>query len=260
VSKTVARAILVLRHLAEAPRSLSEVAELLGLHKSTALRLLRTLEAEGFARRRDDSRYVVGFGVLPLAESAVEQIDVRATAHPHLKRLSEELGHTVHLAQLIDGQVVYVDKVGGPGTVAMGSRIGLPAEIHTAAVAKIIVSYLPEAERSRLLEGWEFRRYGSTTITDPADFLRELELTRERGWAEDDGEKEDYINCVALPVRDATGRVTLGMSVTALRAVAPLETLHGMVPRLREVADTISAELGWRGDAKTAHRHEKEPT
>jgi DNA-binding IclR family transcriptional regulator len=224
--------------------NLPEVAEMLGVHKSTALRLLQTLETAGFARRQN-GRYLIGFGVIPLAENAVEQIDIRATAHPHLRQLAAQIGHTVHLAQLIDGQIIYVDKVEGRGSVAMGSRIGLPAELHTAAVAKIILCHLSESDCTRLIERWDFRRYSATTITDTVDFLHELLLTRERGWAEDDGEKEDYINCIALPVHDATGRVTLGMSVTALRAVAPLENLREMMPQLRPVADAISSDLGW---------------
>lgn len=246
--QTVTRAIHVLQALAARPRTLTEVSELLGVHKSTALRLLQTLETEGFTRRHSSGRYLIGFGVIPLAESAIEQIDIRSTAHPHLKRLAAELGHTVHLARLIDGHLIYADKVDGSGTVAMGSRIGLPPEIHTTAVAKIIVCHLPEPDRSRLIERADFRRYSPTTITNVTDYLAELQRTRERGWAEDDGEKEDYINCIALPIHDAAERVTIGMSVTALRAVAPLETLREMLPQIRLVADAISAELGWRSE------------
>lgn len=244
--QTVARAIEILRFLAEESRTLTEVANVLDVHKSTALRLLRTLENEGFARRHPSGSYVIGFGVIPLAERAIDQIDIRAAAHPKIVQLAAEIGHTVHLAQLIDGQIIYVDKVDGAGTVAMGSRVGLPTEVHTAAVAKVILCYLPDTERNRLIAGCDFRSYGPTTITALPAFMHELQLTRVRGWAEDDGEKEDYINCVALPIHDATGHVSMGMSVTALRAVAPLDKLRRLVPRLRSVADEISAELGWR--------------
>lgn len=245
MSQTVSRAIEVLRFIATRPRTLPEVAQLLDVHRSTALRLLQTLVAEDFARRLDDGRYVVGFGVVSLAESALQQIDIRATARPHLRRLAAELGHTVHLAQLIDGQVIYVDKVDGRGTVAMGSRVGMPTELHTAAVAKVILCHLSESERSRMIEPLQFERYSPTTITSHADYLHELHVTRQRGWAEDDGEKEDYINCLAVPIRDATGSVSIGMSVTSLKTVAPLEELRKMVPQIRATADAISAGLGW---------------
>lgn len=244
--QTVTRAAQALRCVASGPRSLSDVAGDLGVHRSTALRLLQTLEHEGLVRRLANGRYVIGFGVIPLAESAIAGLDIRATAHPHLERLVSEIGHTVHLAQLIDGQLIYVDKVEGPGTVAMGSRLGQPTEIHTAAVAKIILSLLPETERARIIDAAVFRSHGPRTITDPAAYRSELQVTRQRGWAEDDGEKEDFINCVAVPVHDASGRVSIGLSVTALRVAAPLETLREMLPRIRSVADAISADLGWR--------------
>ncbi|MEB4614566.1 IclR family transcriptional regulator [Leucobacter sp. M11] len=248
MSQTVERAIEILRFVADKPRSLGEVSEMLGVHKSTALRLLQTLEGQGFARRLPDGSHAIGFAIIPLAQHALDQIDIRTLAHPHLQKLNERMRHTIHLAQLIGDDVIYVDKVEGTGTVAMGSRIGLPAEPHTAGVAKVILAYLSETKRDRVLRRSTFTKYTPTTILSPAALQRELERTRKRGWAEDDGEKEDYINCVALPIFDASGRVSVGMSVTALRAAAPLEALREKLPEFRRVAFAISRELGWKGD------------
>lgn len=254
MSTTVTRAIDILRLIAARPRSLVEIAELLDIHRSTAFRMLQTLEEADLARRQGDGRFVVGLGAVPLAESALSRFDIRTIARPYLERLAAELGHTVHLAQEVNGRVIYVDKVEGAGVVAMGSRIGLPAEIHTAAVAKVIVASLSEADRAPIIERCEFRQYGPTTIASPAAFRRELRRVREQGWAEDDGEKEDYINCVALPIKDATGRTTTGLSITALKAVAPLDSLRAEIPRIRHTADAISAELGWRGSEPVGRR------
>ncbi len=108
------------------------------------------------------------------------------------------------------------------------------------------LSHLPDPERSKLPEQATFERYSRTTITSEKGFLVELDRTRSRSWAEDDGEKEDYINCVAVPIRDATGCVTAGLSVTALRVVAPLDLLRQHVPTIRAVAERVSHDLGWR--------------
>ena len=248
MSQTVSRAMEIMRFIGPSPRSLGEIADHIGVHKSTALRLLQTLEQDGFARHLPDGRHTVGFAVIPLAQYAIDRIDIRTLAHPFLQRLAIEQGHTVHLAQLMGDDVIYVDKVDGSGTVAMGSRIGLPAEAHTAGVAKVVLAHLSEPAREEAIERLDFRRHTPTTIVTPGAFRRELDLVRQRGWAEDDGEKEDYINCVALPVFDASGRVTIGMSVTALRAVAPLTELREHMPEYRRVAQAISRELGWNGD------------
>lgn len=248
MSQTVTRAIETLHLITEKPRTLGQVAKHLGVHRSTALRLLQTLEKAGFSRRLADGKHVVGFAIIPLAQAAMDRIDVRVLAHAHLEGLAHRIGHTVHLAQLIGDDIIYVDKVDGSGSVAMGSRIGLPAEGHTAGVAKVILAHMSGAQRERALARLDYRQYTSTTIATPTALHRELSLTRSRGWAEDDGEKEDYINCVAVPVFDASGTVTLGLSVTALRVVAPLGTLRDTLPLIRSVAHTISKELGWKGD------------
>jgi len=250
MSQTVERALSILKLISMAPRSLSEVSEHLGVHKSTALRLLQTLEKEDTVRQDSTGRYVLGFGIIPLGESAINQIDTRGIAHPYLEELAKEIGHTVHLGQLIDKRVIYVDKVDGAGTVAMGSRIGLPAELHTAAVAKIILAFTHENQAGQIFDTISFDAYTPTTVRSLGDLKSDLAKCRHRGWAEDNGEKEDYINCVALPIFDSSNRVSLGISVTALRAVAGLDVLRDMMPRLSRTASSISRELGWKGQPK----------
>ncbi|MEK8170077.1 IclR family transcriptional regulator [Streptomyces sp. M19] len=224
MSQTVARAIDIIRFVSDRSRTLGEVAERLGVHKSTALRLLQTLEDSGFVRRLPEGGYGMGFELIALGQMALDQVEARSLAHPVLQRLSERYGHTVHLGELVGDRIVYVDKVDGRGSVAMGSRIGLPALTHTAGVAKIITAYQDEPTRARILDAATFESYTPTTITSRAALEREIERARENGWAEDNGEHEDYINCVALPVFDARGRVTHGISITALSAVAPGRT------------------------------------
>lgn len=244
--QTVARAAQLLRILVRGATTLTEASLSLGVHKSTALRLLQTLDDEGFVRRSSDGRYLLGFGLIQLATAALDQIDLRTVAHPHLQALAAELGHTVHLAQYLDEQIVYIDKVDGCSTVSMGSRIGLRTDLHTAAVSKAILCHLPEPERAQLFQQATFIRYTPTTITTSKGLVTDLERTLARGWAEDDGEKEGYINCVAIPISDATGLVTAALSVTALRAVAPLESLREQIPVIRAAGNQISCDLGWQ--------------
>ncbi|NWL10329.1 IclR family transcriptional regulator [Paenarthrobacter nitroguajacolicus] len=247
MSQTVARALEIIRFVSLMNRSLSEVAEHLQVHKSTALRLLQTLEEGGFVRRSADGRFTMGFELIGLGQIALEQVEARTIAHRSLVSLAEREGHTVHFAQLLGDRIVYVDKIDGRGTVAMGSKIGLAANVHTAGIAKAITAFQEDDTRAKLMATADFKRYTDTTIVSPEAFIRELDTIRERGWAEDDGEYEDYINCVAVPVRDARGLVAYGLSVTALRAVAPLERLRADIPQIQQTASTISLDLGWKG-------------
>jgi DNA-binding IclR family transcriptional regulator len=249
MSQTVIRAIEIIRFIATKPRTLTEVTELLEVHKSTALRLLQTLVKEGFARQDRAGLYRVGFGLISLASDSLDEIEVRSIAHPYLQSLVDQYGQTVHLAQLLDDEIRYVDKIEGKGPIAMGSRVGLAVDLHTAGVAKAILAFADQPTRHRLSKEITFQRFTSNTIVTPEKFESELSLIQTRGWAEDDGEKEEYINCVALPILDARGRVCAGMSVTALRAVVPLEELRKLIPALQDVARSISRELGWSGEA-----------
>lgn len=248
MSQTVARAIDIIGFVSRGNRSLGEVAEHLDVHKSTALRLLQTLEEAGFVRRAPDSRYAMGFELIALGQLALDQVEARSIAHTSLQELAARYGHTVHLGELVGDQIVYVDKIDGRGSVAMGSRIGLPAQIHTAAVAKIITAFQPLADRDRILAAASYQRFTPTTLTSREALLEDLEASKARGWAEDNGEHEDYINCVALPIFDARGKVTHGISVTALRVAAPLKELRRCVPEFRKTAHRISQSIGWRGD------------
>lgn len=246
MSQTVSRAIEILRLIGGRPRTLTEVTDHLAVHKSTALRLLQTLVEEGFARQEASGRYRVGFGLISLAGASLDDLELRTVAHPHLQALVDQYGFTVHLAQLDGDEIRYIDKLEGGGPVSMGSRVGLAVDLHTAGVAKAILANVDAAARHRLEKKITFTRFTPTTIVTPARLTGELELTRARGWAEDDGEKEDYINCLALPIFDSRGKVCGGMSVTALKAVAPLPELRRNLTAFKEVAAAISRDLGWR--------------
>jgi DNA-binding IclR family transcriptional regulator len=248
MSQTVDRAMSIIEFFADEPRSLTEVAGHLDVHKSTALRLLQTLERGGFARVVG-GRYTVGFRMVAIAHQAVDDLELRTVAHPHLVKLGAQFGHTIHLAQLLDNEIVYVDKVDGRGALKMQSRVGRPANLHTSGVAKAILAHIVEPSLSRLVALVNYQRYTATTITTPAQLDRELELVRTRGWAEDNGEFEDFLNCVAVPVRDARGTVVAGVSITALQAIVPLERLRDYVPDLIATGRGISRDLGWTGPA-----------
>jgi DNA-binding IclR family transcriptional regulator len=238
VPQTVERAIDLIEFIADIPRTLSEIAREQQVHKSTALRLLQTLEARGFARRDAKGRYSVGFGMIALSQRALDNLDIYGAAHPLLVALSAELGHTLHLGQLVDNEVMYVDKVEGVGGVAI---------THTSGVGKAILAFLEEPLRQRVLQNVKLERYTLTSITTPEALDRELAVTCARGWAEDNAEFEEAINCVAVPIRDSQGLVRNAISLTALQALAPLETLRRQVPSLVATADAISREYGWRG-------------
>ncbi|MDO0925984.1 IclR family transcriptional regulator [Streptomyces sp. TG1A-8] len=250
MSQTVDRALSILPLLAEGPADLGRVADRLGVHKSTALRLLRTLHRHGLVHRQSDQRYRLGARLFALAQEAMESLDVREIAHPHLVRLNERCGHTVHLAVHEEDEVLYIDKVESRYPVRMYSRIGKPVALTVAAVAKLLLADLPEPERRALADRIDYPSYTPRSTPNAAAFLRELEQVREQGWATDLGGHEESINCVAAPVRGADGRVVAAMSVSAPNVVVPADELLALLPQVRRTADAISAEYSGRTPVK----------
>ena len=248
MAQTVDRALVILASLAEGPASLEQAANRIGVHKSTALRLLRTLEEHGFVHRQSDYRYRLGGKLFSLAQLALESIDVRVVAAPHLADLNERCGHTVHLAVYEDGEVTYVDKLESRYPVRMYSRIGKRAPLTASAVGKVLLADLPEARRRELVEDLEFPAYTARSLRLPGELLAELEVVRKQGWAVDRGEYEETVNCVAVPIRGVDGRVIAACSVSTPTVVAPLAALRRLVPDLLRTAEAVSQEYGGRAD------------
>lgn len=246
MGQSIQRAIDLIRKSAERPLTLTEASVVLGVHKSTALRILQTLEAARFMRKTGAGTYVLGSGLIELADLALGSIDLRQFAAAHLRGLQRQTGHTVHLAQLTGDEIIYIDKVDSPAfdAVKLPSRVGRAVSIYASAVGKVILAYLPREERDRLLAHVVFQRYTDTTFADRASLEAELARVKERGWATDNGEHDTYVMCVAAPIRDSRGEVIAALSITAIEVIANLEQLKENLPLVLETASLISKELG----------------
>lgn len=247
MAQSIQRAINLIRTAAEHPLTLTEASDVLGVHKSTALRILQTLEAARFVRKTGAGTYVFGSGLIELSELALGSMDLRQFASAHLRRLQRQTGHTVHLAQLTGDEIIYIDKVDSPAfdAVKLPSRIGRAVSLYASAVGKVILSYLPKEERDRLLAHVPFERYTETTVADRESLETELADVSEQGWAIDNGEHDAYAMCVAAPIRDSRGKVIAAVSITAIEVIATLEQLKEKLPLLLETAGLISQELGY---------------
>ncbi|MFC6706239.1 IclR family transcriptional regulator [Flexivirga alba] len=128
MSQSLARALQLLERLADGGQSLDELAQSLEVHKTTVLRLLRTMEDDRFVRRDDNHRYFLGSRLFELGTTALEQRTIRDIALPHLESLGRQTGgQAVHLAAYESGRAVYIAKVESTSSVRMYSRVGLVA-------------------------------------------------------------------------------------------------------------------------------------
>ena len=248
MSQSLERGLTVLSKLADGPQTLDQLAEEAGVHKSTAMRLLRTLEAGRFVRREGPHHYRLGSSLFDLANRALEDLDVRDAAREPIRELAAATGHTIHLAVLEGDEVVYVDKVDSRHAVRMYSRVGRHVPLHCTAVGKALVAERPARVREQLARRLEYPRMTACTIGSAEDFLTELDRVRQRGYAEDRGEHEDFIHCIAVPVHDGSGDVVAAVSLSVPQVLLDFDGLLALVDDLLRTAREVSAELGGRFD------------
>ena len=243
MSQSVTRAARIIDAIAADPRTVAELAEAFGLHRSTMFRELQALEQVGWVRKRGSGRYTLGTRLAALSREAFESLDLRDAGAEHVRRLQRRTGNTVHLAALMDRSIVYVDKAEDESGVRMYSRIGKAVIPYCSAVGKAILAELDTAGRDAVLEGVTWVRHTDHTITSRERLDADLAVVAARGWATDDREFEAYVNCIAVPIRSPLG-VVGAVSITAIRMVADLERLKTHLPALRETAELIAREIG----------------
>lgn len=244
MSQAVQRAIEILDFLAEGPKSLSDTARRFDVHRSTVLRQLQTFENAGFVLRRANGHYSIGPKVISIAQQALDGLDLPAVAHDEIRKLQAKTGNTIHLAQLVESTVMYVDKVEERDSVRMYSRIGKTVLPHCTGVGKAILSQLSAARRDVVLANAEWTAFTPQTITSRAALDEQLDLIQSQGWGVDDGEFEDFVNCIAVPITNSSHSIVAALSLTAIKVVATLDELAAHLDDIRTTADNISRQLG----------------
>ncbi|KIH97224.1 IclR family transcriptional regulator [Streptomonospora alba] len=224
--------------------TLTQLAEAVGINKSSVLRLATPLMEAGLLHRDSASgRFRLGAGALALWQAYLDQLDLRSVASDHLRGLMRRTGHTCHLVLLDGHDVVYADKVENTTTVRMASRIGARMPAYRTAVGKAILAFSPaDLVADVLAEGMPSAT--EHTITDPVLFHEELRRVRGRGYAIDDRENEPEVRCVAAPVFDHNRDPIAAISVSALVSRLPPTRVRDLGPQVAEVATRVSAQLG----------------
>lgn len=217
----------------------SELARRASLSKSTAYRLLATLQRNGFVDRKG-SAYRLGRSLYELGGLVYERYPgrLRETLLPFMTDLYERTHEIVHLAVLQDTQVVYLEKLHGHQRVACPSRIGGRVPAYCTAVGKVLLSHDFEAIDRTLAEG--LKPLTPTTITDRYRFIDDLGVIRSSGLAYDDEEAVRALTCVAVPVVDHLGRPVAALSIAGAKGrFNPRAHAH----HLRATAAAASAAL-----------------
>ncbi|MDN5362803.1 MAG: IclR family transcriptional regulator, regulon repressor [Moorella sp. (in: firmicutes)] len=257
--RSLAKALMILDLLAarQGEMSLAEIARELDLPKSTLHGLLSTLRDFGYIEQSAfDGRYRLGVHLFEIGNAVANNWDVRRVAAPHIQRLVDELGETVHLVILDKGEVLYIDKRESHQSLRIVSQVGMRLPAHCTGVGKVLLAYLHPARVRQIVAAKGLTRYTKNTITDLNRLEAELTRIRQLGYAVDNEEIMESLRCVAAPLRDLNGQVCAAISVSGPAARMEGERLQLAIEHLTRTAAEISAGLGYRsalgGDASGA--------
>jgi IclR family pca regulon transcriptional regulator len=253
-SQSVERGLAILSSFSADRRliGVSEVAHELGLTRSTAHRYIATLARLGYLYQDPTTRkYSLGPRVLELGFTAINSMELRDVAAPHLRRLCDETGHTVNMAILDDVDIVYVERVRASrrnqDAIDLDLHVGSRLPAYCTSMGKVLLAFLPAVERDEVLKRVTFSRRGPNTLTSRSALLAELERVHAAGIAVNNEELAYGLRSVAVPVIGADGTAAAAVNLAAHRTMASLDDLVARLgPLMQRTAAEISAQLGHR--------------
>jgi len=248
------KALFIINHLrVKDSASLQEISDALGIPKSTAHRLLKEMHDYGFISKSPETkRYSLGIAFIQIGLGLLEKLDLKKIASPYLDRLNSETLETIHLAMLIDDQIIYIDKRESRQAIRMYSYIGKSAPVYCTGVGKALISFQEPETRDRIIKKIEFTRFTKTTISTQEEMMKAIGAIRGAGFAVDDEEHEDNIICIAAPIFDHKNIALASLSITTMTYRISLSELMKYKDSLISVCQEISMKLGWNGNGKNA--------
>src|SRR5690349_15918030 len=243
--QSVDRALTILELLArEGEAGVTEIAADLGVHKSTAFRLLATLESHRLVEQDGDrGRYRLGVGNLRLAGATTARLDLVTEARQVCKQLATDTGETVNITVRAETSALYLDQVAGSSALQSHNWVGQHIPLHATSNGKVLLSELEDAQLKKAVR--ELPRYTDQTVTTMSKLVAELAQVREQGYALAVDELETGLTAVAAPIRNAHGDVIASISVSGPSFRLTADRLDRAIPLLLAAALEVSHRLGW---------------
>ena len=228
------------------PMRISEISRRLEIDKSTAYRIVSTLREQGFVEQDPDTRkYLLGVKVIEVGGLKLRAIKFLPTARPLTEELMMRTREAVHIAVLVEGEVMYLDTEQCSGSFNVNTVAGGRAPLHSTAVGKALLAELPEAEIDRLVSLKGLTRFTDRTIITLEELHRDLTLVRQRGWAIDNEETYTAVRCMASVIRDHQGRALASAGLSGPAQRISDDRIPTLAELVKDTCDRISKRMGY---------------
>lgn len=242
----ISRVFNIIEYLSQerGPKGPTEIAEAVGLHKSTVHRLLSTLCKRGYIEKNEaEGSYRIGIKLVEIVSNHINSLELQTEARPFLNDLHVELNLIVHLGILDRHEVVYIEKMDIRPNLRLYAQIGLRVPSYCSSLGKCLLAGMSGDQLDFFLSTCRFEQYTENTITDASVMKKHLREVRARGWAMDN---EEYIignRCVAAPIYDYRGDIIAAVSASGPTALLTDSRMTEAVERVKKAANDISRRL-----------------
>ncbi|MEW6082330.1 MAG: IclR family transcriptional regulator [Bacillota bacterium] len=246
--QSVDRALMLMEALASEgrPMGLVELAQAVGLETTTVHRLLHTLIERGFVRQDSErGKYELGLKAFHVGNAVTYIAQLRKILRPYLERLVQDTGETSNLAVSDGWDGIYIEQIPGSQFLRMSTEVGRRVPLHSTAVGKALMAWLPQEEIEAFIKSNGLRRLTPNTIVEPAVFKAELERVRAQGYTLDLEEFELGANCIGAPVFGKRGSVVAAVSVSGPTVRFRSEDMERFKVYVCRCASAISKEMGY---------------
>jgi IclR family acetate operon transcriptional repressor len=246
------RGLVMMQALArEGYMSLTDLSLKVGVPTSTAHRILMTLEKRGFAELSEDTNeWSVGIESFRVGNSYLERTNLIENSRKTMRNLMETTGETANLAISDDGAVVFISQVESHNPIRAFFRPGTRGNMHASGIGKALLANMLRRDVEKILHSSGCPEYTEKTLTSPAELFRDLETTRERGWAFDDEERYVGMRCIASCIYNSYGEAVAGISVSGPTVRFSDHMLQVIGAQVKDAAQQVTALIGGKQHTK----------
>jgi IclR family KDG regulon transcriptional repressor len=226
-------------------KRVTNIANELGLAKSTVSRLLKTLLNQGYVKKNpENQKYSLGNKILTLYSALMSNMEIVKEAHPFLEALAKETSESVQLAELENNKVIYMEQIKSSFPIQIFAHIGRINPVHCTSSGKLLLAYQDFQTIENILSS-ELKPYTQYTITDAKILKKELLEIRSLGYCYIENEFIEGIVSIAAPIRDYNKNV-----IAAVSLVGPIQRINGdksqkYINKVVETAKKISSSMGY---------------
>ena len=223
----------------------TEIAGRIGLHKSTAHRIIATMSDRGYLNRTDKGTYKIGLKLIEAVSCYINSLELQTEARPYVAQITSELGLTSHLGVLDGDQVVYIEKMDVFSNVRMYSQIGVRVHAYSCSLGKCLLSNYSSQQVRKIMVNCSFIRFTKKTLGSVDQLIADLDKVRSRGWAIDDEEAEVGHRCIGAPIYDYRGDIIAAISASGPTSLLTKDRIEPVAEYVRKQALEISKSMGY---------------